>query len=151
MRWRLRQRIGSADIATLWQRSYHVHRGADLSHRSEMQDVRVKHPGTSRRGCTSNRLRIIGAVDAIEGIAQIERHRPQRILDAARHLLGKAWVAFTHFRGGIPIRPRLLAAYCFSTCPVKTLAADGDPVFVSMITWKNVIEFATTGIDHDGV
>src|SRR5262245_30122337 len=98
-----------------------------------MQDSGIEHAETAGRLCTADRIWIIGAVDAVKAVAEIEGHGTQRILDAARHLYGQPRVALAHLGRGMPVRPSLLAADLFRACPAETLAAHTDGVFVGAI------------------
>ena len=56
----------------------------------QIDDVAVEHAEAARRGRPADRLGVVGAVDAVERVAEIQRHGAQRVLDAAGHLLGQA-------------------------------------------------------------
>ena len=60
----------------------------------------IEHAEAARGGCATNRARVVGAVDAIEGIAKVKRLGTQRISNAPGHLLRQARVALAHLDVG---------------------------------------------------
>src|SRR5262249_51813520 len=86
-----------------------------------------------------------------ESFAQVERHRPERIFDAASHLLRELRIAFTHFGGRVPLPPRLVAAFCLFPLPVVPPPARQDRPFVCLAVTANAVGFAATRVDDNGV
>src|SRR5689334_16664500 len=83
--------------------------------------------------------------------SQIQGHRSERVLDAARHFLRQLRIALAHFNGRVPIRPRLLAADSLRACPAEALPPDGDLIFVGAFVAKDVVELAPSCIDDNRV
>ena len=67
---------------------------------------------------------IVGAMDAVEPVPQIDGHHPKRIAEAACHLLGQGGISFAHFRWRMPIGPDLLATYRFRPGPIEAVLAN---------------------------
>ena len=57
--------------------------GADADAVGEVDDMAVEHAEAARRGRDADRAGVVGAVDAIERVAEIERLGAERIADAA--------------------------------------------------------------------
>src|SRR6185436_8798568 len=95
-----------------------------------MQDVGVEHAETTRRCGSTDRLRLVGAVYAIEGVSKIECHRPEWVLQATGHLDRETAVPLAHLGRWMPIGPVLLAADRLGPGPVEAFAANRDRVFV---------------------
>src|ERR1700759_1297384 len=65
------------------------HRGSDGDPVIEIDHVLVGHAEAARRDRLSDRLRLVGTMDAVKRRAEIERPRPKRVLDPAFHVLGQ--------------------------------------------------------------
>src|SRR5438105_547044 len=64
----------------------------------QIDDIIVHKPKASRRDCASDRLRLIGAVDPVDGAAKVERSRPHRIARTARHEARQVRLSLDHLR-----------------------------------------------------
>ena len=115
-----------------------------------MQDVAVEHPEASGRFRATNRLRIVGAVNAIERIAEIDRFRAERIVQAAEHTFRQFGFALTHLGRRIPIGPIGNARHLLTARPRETVSADTDRINKRRHRVAHEIKFAATGINHDG-
>ena len=128
---------------------HHRHDGADLHPGGQIDDVPVEHAEAARRGGAADRVGIVGAVNAIEGVAEIERHGAERVLDAAGHLLRQAPVAIAHLLGRMPVRPLGLAADRLRAGPGEALAAHGDRVVQRFGRGLDQEQLATLAVDDD--
>src|SRR6516225_3922150 len=71
----------------------HDNRGADPGPVIQIDDVIVGHTNAAGRDVAAEFPGLVGAVDAVKRIAEIERARPERIIRAADHVtrqIGKA-------------------------------------------------------------
>ena len=64
----------------------HHHRGADRDAVIEVGDVVIGHAEAAGRHRLADRLRLVGAVDAVQRRAQIHRAGAERVVDAAGHV-----------------------------------------------------------------
>src|SRR5688572_9387403 len=94
----------------------------------KVYDVVVDEAETARRHRLADGVRLIGAVDAVHGVAEIEGARPERIAQAACHEAGQIRLALDHLRGRMPVRPFGLARHAKQTLPLESLAADSDRI-----------------------
>src|SRR5437868_450295 len=95
-------------------------------------------------------LRLIGAVNAVYGAAQIQRASTERVARTARHEAGQVWLARNHFRRRDPIRPLGLAGYAEQSTPLEAFPTDPDAVSQRPVVALNQVEEAHRSIDHDG-
>src|SRR6185437_14434816 len=109
-------------------RLFDNHLGADWHAVVEVDHVLIDQAETARRDGVSDRLRLVRAVNAIDGCAQIHCARAERIAGTARHEARQVGLALDHFRRWTPIRPFLLARYLFQSGPGEAVAADADAV-----------------------
>ena len=79
--------IGKRDGSPVARQNHDL--GSDADAAVEIDHVRVSHADTSARHLGADRGRIIGAVDAIIGIAEIQRACTDRIAGAAATQRGK--------------------------------------------------------------
>src|SRR5262249_43375825 len=114
---------GLAHVSSGWQRAHHRYAGANLGQLSQVQHGAIEHAKAAGGLGLADRLYVVGAVDAVERIAEVERHGTERVLGAAGHLFGKPWVAFAHFGGRIPVGARFLSVAGFPAGPVEALWA----------------------------
>src|SRR5262249_56382107 len=79
------------------------------------------HEGPDGRG-------LIGAVDAVHGLAEIERARTERVGLAAGHEARQIGLAHDHLLRRSPIGPFRHPRHLFRAGPREALAADAHPV-----------------------
>ena len=101
-RWLLRpgrrgRQPGQAVTACPWRRC-----------RRDGRHVLVQHAEAARRCRPTDRLGVVGAVNAVERVAEVQRHGAERVSDAARHLLGQLPVARAHLIRRMPVGPGAL-------------------------------------------
>src|SRR3954467_14541761 len=127
----------------------HDHGGADSDAAIEVADVLVGHAEAARGYRLADRLRLVGAVDAVERRAQIHRARAERILDAALHVTRQVRPARQHLRRRRPVRPFLLGGDPVHAAPAEAVAADTDAVAQGLTVLEHQIEPALRGVHHD--
>src|SRR3954452_18006556 len=88
--------------------SHHDDFGADPDPLIEILYVGIAQPDAAGGDVGADGPVFIGAVDAVECRAEINRAGAQRIALAARHEMRQIWLALQHFRRRHPIRPFLL-------------------------------------------
>src|SRR6202451_553350 len=125
------------------------HLGADRNAAVEVDHVLVDQTEAARRDRGSDRLRLVGPMDAIDGGAEIHRARPERIARSAGHEPRQGGLAFNHFRRRAPVRPFLLARNLLQAGPLEAIAADADAVAQRPIVRLHQIEEPRPRIDHD--
>ena len=91
-----------------------------------------------------------GAVDAIDGAAQIHRTGAERILRAAGHEARQIGLALQHVGGWCPIRPFGLARHRLGARPGETLTADSDAVADRFAIAEHKVEIGVRRIDDHG-
>ena len=101
---------------------------AELHSIIKIDHVIVGEPEAARRDCLADSVRLVGAVDAVDRLAEIERARAQRVAGAAGHEPWKIRLALDHFRRRRPIRPLRLLGYLHQPRPLKAVAPDADAV-----------------------
>src|SRR5262252_2201013 len=94
-------------------------------------------------------LRRIGAVNAIDGAAEIERAGAERIAGAAGHLARQIRLTMDHFRRWHPIRPFGLPGDRLHARPGEAVATHPDAVADGLTASEYVIEIGVGGIDDD--
>src|SRR5215470_178865 len=85
------------------------HFGADVYAPIEVGHVLVEHADAAARHLMADGGRRVGAVDAVNGIAEVHGAGPQRVTRAAGHKARQVRLALQHFRRRDPVRPFLLA------------------------------------------
>src|SRR5204863_5856190 len=100
--------------------------GADRYAFVQVDDVIVDQPETARRDGAADRLRLVGAVNAVDGAAEIERAGAERVAGTAGHEARQVGLAGDHLRWRIPVGPFLPARDIQETLPLNAFAADTD-------------------------
>src|SRR5258705_8741622 len=100
--------------------------GADGNPFIEIRDFRIDQAEAAGGHRAADGLRLVGAVDAINGVAEIQGARAHRIARPARHEAREIRLALDHLRRRRPIRPFLLARYLQQPLPLEAVAADAD-------------------------
>src|SRR6266436_5201176 len=106
----------------------HDHGGANGDAVVEIGDVFVGHAEAAGRYRLADRLRLVGAVNAIKRRAEIHGAGAERIVDAARHVPRQIGPPRQHLRGRRPARTFLLGGYAVDAAPAKAIAADANAV-----------------------
>ena len=109
--------------------------------------TRRKHPDETAWPIVS---RLVGAVDAVDRLAEIERARAHRIARAAGHEARQVGLALDHLRRRPPVGPFLLARYFEQALPLEAVAADADAVADGAVAALHEVEEALLGVDDDG-
>src|SRR5262245_47490258 len=112
-------------------------------------NVVIDHTEASRRHRLADRLRRVGAVDAVDGRADIERARAERIAGTAGHPARKIRLPRDHLRRWRPVRPLSLFADVVHAPPLKAIAADADAVPHGDTVAHDEIEEAIVRVDDD--
>src|ERR1700730_17774650 len=95
------------------------------------------------------RRRLIGAVDAIDGVAEVESAGAQRIAFAAGHEARQIGLPLDHFFRRMPVRPLAHVTDTFGTGPSEPVASDADTVTQRLAAAEYQIEERVRRIDHD--
>src|SRR3984957_6247856 len=125
------------------------HLRADRHAVVKVNHVVVHQTKAARRNCVSDRLQLVGAVNAIDGAAEIHRSRAERIARTAGHEPRQIGLALDHFRRRTPIRPFLLARYLLQAGPSEALAADADAVAKRPVVALNQVKEPAFCVDND--
>src|SRR6185312_3670423 len=127
----------------------HNDRGSDAHAAIEIDHVLIRHAEAAGRYCLSDRLRLVGAVNAVEGRTEIERTRPERVLDTAGHVAGQVGPASAHLRGRRPARPFALGADAVHAAPAEAVAPDADAVAQGRAARLHEVEPPLGGVDDN--
>ena len=148
-RFRVRRRAG---IGHRLRRlaGQHDDAGADLHAAVEILDVLVEHADAAGRNIMADGRGLVGAVDAVERVAEIHGARAERIARPARHLPRQIRLALDHFRRREPIRPFLHLGNALGAGPGEALAADAHAVADRLAAAEHQIEVGVRGIDNNG-
>src|SRR5262249_9613326 len=111
--------------------------------------VAIDETKASRGDGTPDGLRLIGAVNTIDGAAEIHCARSERIARAACHVAGKIWLTFDHFRRRHPVGPFGLANNSHLAAPLKSVSTNADPVTECATPGLNEVKEALARIDYD--
>ena len=125
----------------------HDHAGADLDAVEQVRDILVQHADAARGDELADRRGLVGAVDAIDGGAEIHRARAQRIARAAGHEARQIRLTLDHLGRRMPIRPLGLARDLLHAGPGEAVAADADAVADRAPVAQHVIEIGVRRID----
>src|SRR5712672_2040262 len=106
----------------------HDNLGADRNTLIEVGHVGVDQPETAGRDGGADRIRPIGAVDTIDGGAEVKRAGAERISGAAGHEARQIGLARDHLRRRCPVRPLRLARDVQQSLPLESFAADADAI-----------------------
>ena len=94
--------------------------------------------------------RLIGAVDAIFGVAEIEGARSQRVAFAAGRKARQVRLARDHLFRRMPVRPLAHTADALSARPGEPIPADADAVAQRFTVAEHQIEKRVRCVDDDG-
>src|SRR5690242_9993330 len=106
----------------------HDHARADVDAAIKVFDVRIGQPDAARRNEVADGRGLIGAVNAIHGVAEIERARAERVAFAAGHEARQIRLPLDHFLRRMPVRPFAHVFDTFDTGPSESFASDAHAV-----------------------
>ena len=127
----------------------HHHARAHLDAGVQVRDVLVGEPDAARGYEGPDGGRLIGAVNAINGVTEIKRARAERVAIAAGHEARKIRLALDHLLRWIPIGPFRLPGNSLRAGPGEALAADANPVAQRLALAEHEIEIGVRRIDDD--
>src|ERR1044072_6429110 len=122
------------------------------SHRDALVQIdqfRIGQAEAARRNRAADRVRLVRAMDAIDGAADVERARAHRIARAAGHEARQVGLARDHLRRRGPVGPLRLAVDPLQSGPLETLAPDSDPVSKRAAVALHHIEKALLGMNDN--
>src|SRR5882724_218017 len=102
--------------------------GADRDTVIEVGDVGVDQPEATGRDRGADRVRPVGAVNAVYGGAEIKRAGAERVAGPAGHEARQIGLARDHLRRRRPVRPFRLARNRQQALPLKAVATDTDAI-----------------------
>src|ERR1700675_4063841 len=102
--------------------------GADRNAIVEIGDVGIDQPEAAGGDLGADRIRPVGAVDAVDGGAEIHRARPQRIARPPGYEARQIGVRGDRLGRRCPVRPLRLARDAQKPLPLEAVAADTDAV-----------------------
>src|SRR5207244_11469778 len=91
-------------------------------------DVLVDEANAARGHELANGRRLVGAVNAVDRLSEIEGAGTQRITRSAGHEPRQIGLALDHFGRRIPIRPFLHAGETLDAGPGESLASHADAI-----------------------
>src|SRR5712675_1369465 len=106
----------------------HDHGGANGDAVVEIGEVFVGQAESAGPYRLADRLRLVGAVNAIKRRAEIHGAGAERIVEAACHMARQIGPPRQHLRGWGPARPFLFRGDAVDAGPAKAVAADADAV-----------------------
>src|SRR3974390_3793999 len=106
---------------------YH-HAGANLNTAVKVLNVLVEQPDATRGNGLPDRRGLVGAVDAIERVAEIERARAERIAPVTPPTARQIGLALNHLRRREPVRPFLHARDALRARPGEAFPTDANAV-----------------------
>src|SRR6478736_4183570 len=128
----------------------HDNLGADRNAVVEVGDVGIDQPEATGRHRGADRIRPVGAVDAIDGGAEVHGAGAERVAGSAGHDARQIGLAGDHFRRRRPVRPFGFARDIEKPLPLESFAADADAIAYRAAVALDQIEVALRGRDDDG-
>src|SRR5258706_1393466 len=128
----------------------HDHGGANGDAVVEIGDVFVGHAEAAGRYRLADRLRLVGAVNAIKRRAEIHGAGAERIVEAACHMARQIGPPRQHLRGWGPARPFLFRGDAVDAGPAKAVAADTDAVAKRLALRQDEVKPPFGGVDVNG-
>src|SRR5262249_14751150 len=104
----------------------------------------------ARRYEAADRLGRVGAVNTVDGVAEIHRARAERIARTARHEARQIGLALDHLRRRRPIRPLGLALDRLRAGPSEAFAAHANAVAHGLAAGQHQVKVSVGRIDDDG-
>src|SRR5580698_2102449 len=114
----------------------------------EVDDVVVDQAEAARRDGVADRIGLVRPVDAIDGLAEIQRTGAQGIAGTAGHEARQIRLALDHLRWRTPVGPFLLAGDFLQSRPLEPVASNADAVADRPIVALDEIE-KTLGRNDD--
>src|SRR5579862_3951721 len=102
--------------------------GADRDPVIEIGDVGIDQPEAAGRDGGADGVGTVGAVDTIDGGAEIHRARAERVAGSAGHEARQIRLTRDHLRRRRPVGPFRLARNAQKSLPLESIAADADAV-----------------------
>ena len=123
---------------------------ADLGSPVEIDHVLIRHADAAGRNRLPDRIRLIGAMDAVERAGEIHGARAERIVRSPLHMARKVWPAPQHLGRRRPIGPFSLVADACDAGPGESRPSDTNAVFEGLMIRQDQVEPALPGADDDG-
>src|SRR5262245_55200486 len=127
----------------------YYHARANLDPAIEIHDVLVCQPDAARGHEGADGRGLIGAVDAVHRLPEIESARAERVGLAASHEARQIRLAYDHLLRRIPIRPLRHPRHLLHAGPSKALATDANPVAQRLAVAEHEIKVGVRRIDDD--
>src|SRR5215472_9259719 len=129
--------------------SLHDDGGANLGPVIQVDDVLVGHTNAARRDAATELPRLVGAVDAVKRVAEIERPRTERIIRPAGHVTRQIGKPLQFTWRGRPVRPFAFGGNRADPRPSVALHANGDTIANGLAAAEHVVQPPLTGADDD--
>src|SRR5271165_123163 len=126
------------------------HLRADGNAIEEIDDVVVDEPEAARRDGVADRLGLVGAMNAIDGLPEIEGARPHRVAWATGHEARQIGLTLDHLRRRAPVGPFLLARYSLQARPLEAVASDANAIAKRAVVGLDEVEETLARVDDDG-
>src|SRR5689334_11225548 len=127
----------------------HHHARTDFDLLIEIRHVFIGEADTARRHERANRGWLVGAVNAVKRLAEIERARAKWIAFTTSHEARQIGLTLDHLGGRMPIRPLGHAGDLLGAGPGETLTSDADAVAHRLAARHHEIKVGVRRIDHD--
>src|ERR1700678_1853422 len=121
--------------------------GADAGPLVEIGHVLVCHSDAAGGDRLADRVRLVGAMDAIERAGQVHRAGAERGVDASGHMARQIGTAPHHLRRRGPVRPLPLVGDPGHPRPGEAGAAYANSVFERLMAGQYEIEPTLAGVD----
>src|SRR5438876_2233396 len=128
----------------------HDHGGADGDAVIEIGYVFVAHAEAAGRYRLADRVRLVGAVNAIKRRAQIHGAGAERVVEAACHVARQVGPPSQHLRGRGPARPFPFRGDAVDAGPAKAVAADTNAVAKRLALRQDEIKPPLGGVYVNG-
>src|SRR5262245_34754608 len=127
----------------------HDHLGADRYAVVQVHDVVIDEAKAARRYGMTDRVRLVGAVDAVDGGAEVEGTCAQRVARAPGHPARQIRLSRNHLGGRCPVRPFRLACDLQEPGPLEAFPADADAVAYRPVVALHEIHVTLRRVDND--
>ena len=107
-------------------------------------------PDAARRNVIADGRGLVGAVDAVERVAEIQARAPSGLPGPPAIMARQIRLALDHLRRRKPVRPFLHLGDALGARPGEALAADADAVAHRLAAAEHQIEIGVRRIDDDG-
>src|SRR5258707_14507120 len=123
----------------------HNNLGADRNAIVEVGHVGIDQPEATGRDRGADRIRPVGAVDAIDGGAEIHRAGAERVAGSAGHEARQIRLTGDHLRRRRPVRPFGFSRDVEKPLPLESFAADADAIAYRTAVALDQIKMAPRG------